>query len=350
MVTSHTYALSDAIDIAFTDSGAPIGSTDYTTLVIFHGSAFTGCGFEKLHAYAHQRNLRAVIWNRRDYPGSTKYTDAELQDYNEGRKVFLDRLSVQLADFLKQFIGKESVPKINADRKSGGFALMGWSMGSATAMPLFSDPNLISGGLYTILESYVKDLILYDPPYLSFGYELPADHQTYNPWTDPNCKTPEELYQNFGFWVSSYYDHPDMSGSIHGLDYRKRTDQATITSWTPEEFQRNYCESAAVRSELRMYVPPMQGTLNDLTYRVLFDEHLTQTFFPRVPVTYISANRSNWQCIWGYMEAKRYYEKFLAEGKKIRATTFFLVEGGNHFVHGDMPKELMDFVVAGIRG
>ncbi|KAF8067693.1 hypothetical protein FPV67DRAFT_1416215 [Lyophyllum atratum] len=270
MVSSHTYKLSGGIEIFFTDSGAPPGSANYTTLVVLHGSAFTGPCFEKMHEYAHVNDLRTVIWNRRDYPGSTKYTDAELEDLNEGRKVFLDRLAVQVADFLKQYIEKESIPKISADHKSGGFAIMGWSMGTATAMALFSDPSLISSELYALLEPYVKDLVLYgtssihdqgsliigdcyeDPPYLSFGYELPADHKTYNPWTDPDCKTPEELYKNFGFWVSSYYDHPDVSGTIHGLDYRKRTDHATVTSWTPEEFQRNYCESAAVRSELRM--------------------------------------------------------------------------------------------------
>ncbi|KAF8067706.1 hypothetical protein FPV67DRAFT_1415804 [Lyophyllum atratum] len=252
MVSSHTYNLSGGVEIFFTDSGAPPGSTNYTTLIVLHGSAFTGQCFEKMHEYAHANDLRTVIWNRRDYYGSTKYTDAELEDLNEGRKVFLDRLAVQVADFLKQYIEKESIPKISADHKSGGFAIMGWSMGTATAMPLFSDPSLISSELYTLLEPYVKDLVLYDPPYLSFGYELPADHKTYNPWTDPDCKTPEELYKNFGFWVSSYYDHPDVSGTIHGLDYRKRTDHATITSWTPEEFRTNYCESAAVRSELRM--------------------------------------------------------------------------------------------------
>jgi hypothetical protein len=38
---------------------------------------------------------------------------------------------------------------------------MGWSMGTATAMPLFSDPSLISPELYALLEPYVKNLVLY---------------------------------------------------------------------------------------------------------------------------------------------------------------------------------------------
>ncbi|KAG6871570.1 hypothetical protein C0995_002970, partial [Termitomyces sp. Mi166 len=84
MVSSHTYTLTDGINIYFTDSGAPPSSTDYTTLIILHGSAFNGEGFEKMHTFAHGYNLRTVIWNRREYPGSTKYTDAEIDDLHNG--------------------------------------------------------------------------------------------------------------------------------------------------------------------------------------------------------------------------------------------------------------------------
>ncbi|EEB93610.1 hypothetical protein MPER_07705, partial [Moniliophthora perniciosa FA553] len=237
--TPHTYTLSDSIEIFFTDSGAPPNSTDYTTLLVLHGSAFNGHGFEKLHDYAHELNLRVLIWNRRDYPGSTKYTDEELEELNQGKKIFIDRLGAQVADFLKQFIEKEKIPKATPDRKAGGIAVMGWSMGTATAMSLFSDPSIISSELYNHLKEYVKDLILDDSPHLCFGYEVPEGEKTYDPWTDPNCKTPEELYQNFGFWVSSFYDHPNpLSGKLSDMDIRTRTDEVTATKWTPEEFGR----------------------------------------------------------------------------------------------------------------
>lgn len=122
--------------------------------------------FEKLHGYAHGMNLRTVIWNRRDYAGSTRYTDAELSDLRKGREIFLDRLAVQLGQFLEQFIERVGVPKISGDHKSGGFAIMGWSMGVASAMPLFSKRHLIP---YDLLESYVKDLIIYGtPPYVLY--------------------------------------------------------------------------------------------------------------------------------------------------------------------------------------
>ncbi|KAG6825334.1 hypothetical protein H0H92_004051 [Tricholoma furcatifolium] len=253
MVTSHTFTLTGGINIFFTDSGPPPSSTDYTTLVVLHSIGFTGASFEKLQEYAHRYNLRTVFWNRREYPGSSKYTDDEINDLHSGKKVFLDRFAVQLADFLRQYIEKESIPKISPDRKSGGFAIMGWSMGLATAMPLFSDPSLLNLELYVLLEEYVKDLIIYDPTYLSFGITLPPHGKLYNPWTDEQCKTPAEICQNMGFWVSSYYVHPDSaSGSIHGLNYERRGTNPTITRWTPEQFERFYSEPAIMRSEIGM--------------------------------------------------------------------------------------------------
>lgn len=78
-----------------------------------------------MHTLSHEYNLRTVIWNRREYPGSTKYTEAEIDDLRNGRKVFVDRLAIQVGDFVRQFIEKERVPKISKDRKSGGFAILG---------------------------------------------------------------------------------------------------------------------------------------------------------------------------------------------------------------------------------
>ncbi|RDB30090.1 hypothetical protein Hypma_013908 [Hypsizygus marmoreus] len=346
--SQHTAHLGDGIDIFYTDSGAPLNSMDYTTLIIFHGSAFTGQGFVHLHDHAHPLNLRTVVCNRRDYPGSTRYTDSELDDLRHGRKDFLDRLAIQVGWFLEKFIDEENIPKVGADRKSGGFAILGWSMGTATAMSLFSDQSLIS---YTKLEPYVKDLILYDPPYLSFGYPLPvdADHRIiYDPWANPDNRPPEELYRNFIGWVTSYYDQPENPTSINELNFAKRTDHATVNSWSPEELGRIFDEGAAVRSELHMYIPPMQNTLNDLANQVLYNTGLTQ-IFPEVDVTYITGSKTNWQCLWGAVEAKHVYEDHKALGEKVRHTTFIYVEGGNHFIHSDMPGEFMKTIVQEIR-
>ncbi|KAG7447219.1 uncharacterized protein BT62DRAFT_892859 [Guyanagaster necrorhizus] len=251
MVSSCTYVLSNNVNIFFTDSGPPPGSGDYTTLVMLHGSAFTGDTFEKLHGLAHKANLRTVIWNRRDYPGSTRYSDNELQQLRNGEKTFLDHLAIHMGEFLLQFIEKEAIPKISRDRKLGGFAVLGWSMGATTAMALFADADLLSRAQYDILELYIKDLILYDPPSVSLGIQVPDDAKPYNPWVDPEYKTAEELYGNFCQWVTGYYDHPSCP-TIYNMDFRKRADQRSSTSWTPEQWAKYYDEGAAVRSEIYM--------------------------------------------------------------------------------------------------
>ncbi|KAG6864181.1 hypothetical protein C0991_011800 [Blastosporella zonata] len=331
MFSSHTYTLTDAIDIYFTDSGPPSpSSTDYTTVIAFHGSAFNGESFEKLRTYGHGYNLRTVIWNRRGFPGSSKYSDADIDDLQNGRNVFLDRLAILVGDFVKQFVEQESVPKISADRRSGGIALLGWSMGCPTAMALFSNPNIFSKETYTLLEAYVKDLVLDDPPIFCFGMDIPANAEFYNPWTDPNSKTEQETADNFMAWVSSYYDHPDFHAA--SLDNRKRTDHTT--SFIPEQLKRYDTGEAAARSEFPMCAQPMQSTLKNFSDRVLYDEKLTQTFFPKVPVTYVGATRTLCDSAWAYLETKRKHEEDAAKGKKAVL---------------DHPKEFIDQVVAGIR-
>ncbi|KAK7440951.1 hypothetical protein VKT23_016728 [Stygiomarasmius scandens] len=351
MFAPRTFTLSDGIEIFFTDSGPPPNSADYTTMIILHGSAFNGHGFEKLHDHAFKLNLRTLIWNRRDYPRSTKYSDEELEDLNQGRKVFIDKLGRQLADFVKQFIQKENIPIATADRKAGGVAIMGWSMGAATAMSVFSDPSLLSTESYNLLKDYIIHLILDDSPHLCFGYEVPQKHKVYDPLTDPNCKTPEELYQNFGFWVSSFYEHPDpRSGKLEDMDIQStRAGDPTIMKWTSEEFAKFYTQDAAVRSELRMYVPPMQPTLAEMTERVFYNEQLIGSFFPHLNVILITGTHSNWQCLWGLSETKRRYDTHVAQGKKARPICLHYIEGGNHFAHWEAPKILLQKAIEAMR-
>ncbi len=88
--------------------------------------------FHKLIPMAAENNLRLVILNRRDYAGSTKYTDEELAELREGKTEFLQRLGSESAYFLAWFIKTNDIPKIGADGKSGGLATIGWSLGTAT--------------------------------------------------------------------------------------------------------------------------------------------------------------------------------------------------------------------------
>ncbi|KAJ7671855.1 hypothetical protein B0H17DRAFT_948063 [Mycena rosella] len=172
--TEHTLKLPDGIEILYTDSGAP-KTTDYTTLVVVHGTGFNGCTRLCFPTRVRpQYNLRIILWNRRGYRGSTKYSDEELADLKAGRKVFQDRLAIQTAWFLEHFIKNESSPKVTADRSAGGFILMGWSFGNATTLALFADPAVIPKPLYETVEPHLRSLVLYGSNLFWFKYSKRA--------------------------------------------------------------------------------------------------------------------------------------------------------------------------------
>ena len=102
-----------------------------------------------------------MILNRRDYTGSTKYTDENLKDLNAGDKSFMERLALEVKHFLLWFVDTHKIPKITADRKSGGFSVMGWSMGNATAFSILGYPDVVGKESYRRLEPYLRQIILY---------------------------------------------------------------------------------------------------------------------------------------------------------------------------------------------
>ncbi|KAJ7671870.1 hypothetical protein B0H17DRAFT_192833 [Mycena rosella] len=212
-------------------------------------------GFVPLHEYAHKHNLRTVLWNRRDYHGSTKYTDDELADMNAGRKIFHDRLAVQTAWFLEHFIKHENTPKVAANRTAGGFIIMGWSSGCPTVLAPFADPAVFPAGLYDTVEPYLRSLVLYDPSFGALGYPPPEVEGMYNPFNDPQATTDHQVFVNFQRWVTSYYQHPDITtGSPSGLSFEKFTNKRTISRWTADELAKCCEELPVIRSRTPPFV------------------------------------------------------------------------------------------------
>jgi len=331
-------------ELFFEDSGAVPGSTNYTTLVIYHGSAFTGNTFHKLLPLGAANNVRLVILNRRDYAGSTKYTDDNLKDLNAGDKSFMERLGLEVAHFLLWFADTHKIPKISG--KSGGFAVMGWSMGNATAMAPLAYPDVIGKETYAKLDPYFRQLVLYDPPFLAFGYDQPPEG--YDPFTDPDYPTPQAMFDNFSIWVSSYFDHPDLpSRTIHGLNFDKRGARPSIDNMTPAEMTVNFDATAAARTEFPMFFP-MQPTLKKQAQLTLFDEKLTQEVLPKLEVVYILCTKTQWYCAWGMIETEKQHKENIAQGRKVRPIRFIDIEGANHFVHWDDPKAFWSATVDGI--
>jgi hypothetical protein len=67
----------------------------------------------------------------------------------------------EVAHLLIWFAETHKIPQISVDRKSGGFAVMGWSMGTPTPMALLGCPEFVGKEVYAKLEPYFRQLVLY---------------------------------------------------------------------------------------------------------------------------------------------------------------------------------------------
>ncbi|KAF7368507.1 Aminodeoxychorismate synthase [Mycena venus] len=346
--TEHTCTLPNGVNMFYTDSGAP-PTTDYTTLLVFHGTGFNGFCLTPLHQHAHAHNLRIILCNRRDYHGSSPFTDDEIAELHAGKKMFQDRIALQTAWLLEHFIKHENTPRPTDDGKKGGFILMGWSFGCSSVLALLSDPVAIPAQLYQTVEPYLRSFVLDDPPFEAMGHFPPQLPELYNAFADPAYTTFEEKFANFQHWISSYFKHPNIgSGDAAGMFVAKPSPDSansTFSRWTDEEKVRYSEQAAAVRADLPALSPAMQATLKGQFHSAVFSAEVVSSHFPRTAILYISGADTVYPAMWGYMASSSMYAAAQARGDVLRPMTFRLVEGGNHFMHYDSPDVLLGEIV-----
>ncbi|KAK1228857.1 hypothetical protein PQX77_008099 [Marasmius sp. AFHP31] len=354
--SEKTYNIVVDVKFFFTDTGAPPNSNDYTTLVAIHGLGVPGATFERIQSHAHAYNFRIVALNRRDYAGSSPISDelATLRGKDEplARK-FFDNMGLHLALFIKKLVEEEDVPPIlgpENEKRRGGIAVMGWSQGTMTAIAPFGNPGHMDEAVYQVLEKYVKDLILYDPPFSSLGLSPSSSinaKNLYFPGTDPSLQDPVERTGKFAEWVGSYFHYTWRDGiptteSIEETGLLKRTVRSTADLWTESEFGR-YTDSKPT-SGAEIAVLGWSSIVNELAHNALFDEKTASSFFPKLSITYLYAPCSTWMCIVGYTETKRLYEERVERNEGIRPIKFVELEGANHFEHFTNPKQFLQTV------
>ncbi|KAF4600219.1 hypothetical protein EYR40_007331 [Pleurotus pulmonarius] len=255
--TTSTLTLQDGSHLYYTDSGPVPDSTTYKTVILIHGAAVNGSTFERLHPMAASHNLRTVALNRTEYPGSSKYTEAELEELRGGNPRFLERTAVRIAFFIAAYIQEAGVPE------EGGVVVVGWSIGTVSAMAPFSFPEVLPLETYDLLNRYVKRLVLYDPPYLAFGLELPGDTALFDPWGDATTKSPEEVFETFKLWTHA-----------NGPSVRLWS----VDSWTQEEHERFFSQDGAAMAEMHWFSDAMQKSINRMATSCLFDEAMNVSF------------------------------------------------------------------------
>lgn len=169
--------------LAYLDSGAPSSGTGYITVFILHGMIFSArtstseCAFDrlttvltdvfqKLLPLAPETGLRVVAINRRDYPGSSTIPASEVSILqlatggDEQKAALLSKRGVEVSTFIDRFIVQNDILPISADGKTGGIAIVGWSLGVALALAAFANIDILPSETRARFATHLRSVIL----------------------------------------------------------------------------------------------------------------------------------------------------------------------------------------------
>ncbi|KAF7302895.1 AB hydrolase-1 domain-containing protein [Mycena kentingensis (nom. inval.)] len=306
-----TLKLANGTHFRYADSGAPPGSEDYGTLVGFHGATFN---VEPLHSSAHKHSLRTIFITRRDYRGSTPYTDAEISSLLSGEQDAYDAMALETARILEWLIDNAGARNILA---------MGWDTGCTPVLALLGNPDAIPHAMHWKLEPHLRGFVLYEPRYLLLGLSTAIEYEI------------PEADAQFARWVSGHYQHPDVASGLLSLDGAATS--YTLDFWTNEQTKR-WCEpESRARAFVRSDARSLRTTFEAQTHRAIFDPSAVSRHFPSADVLYIAGDESAPSCVSAYTEFRRLVE----DESAVRKVEFVLMPGRNHFIHYEAPDALL---------
>ncbi|KAI0359970.1 hypothetical protein OH77DRAFT_1446728 [Trametes cingulata] len=340
------------------DSGVPPGSTDYTSVVILHGYAWHSGIFSKLIPYAHPHNARLLLVNRRDYPGSVPYMEADrallrpltpevlanpdaLREAKEGVEAFMKARARELYDFLEELVKTNDVRPVDRQSDKGGIIVAGWSLGSTWMTALLAHVASFPVGDVK-LGDYMRRVVLFDPPYHSLGYP-PPEPPLYNPLFDEELPL-EDREGAFTKWVSGYYVHGDTLDTLERRAYLL-SPPPTLSTLTSEDVQRTLClppgepggsDQVLLHTAIGVGLFGMQR--DQALYLPAPGTPIEGDAWPDVEVRHVLGERSICEAIWGAMMLRKEVEAGYAQGLPIRRVRMVSIKGANHFVQWDQPE------------
>ncbi|KAJ7661588.1 hypothetical protein DFH06DRAFT_1192730 [Mycena polygramma] len=201
-----TVTIPNGIQFFFTDTGALSDVKYYRTYILVHGHTYHANLFQRLLPLAATRSVRVICINRREYPGSTPHTPEELRVYASGsddeRAALLSDAGVNLALCIDEIIQQCALPS------DGGVAFVGWSMGNCFTLAAMSSIMSLPFPAQARLQTFVKTIIIWDPPSHALGIASPP--KGYVPLYDQDLES-EARGPAFAKWVQSYCTHGDLS-------------------------------------------------------------------------------------------------------------------------------------------
>ncbi|KAI0092160.1 Alpha/Beta hydrolase protein [Irpex rosettiformis] len=360
----------DGAVLYYEDSGAPPGSKDYHTVFLIHGFIFHSAIFKRLFRHAPRYNLRFISVNAREYPGSTPLTDEELSRLMSRDPVeealALSTQGMEFARFVKGIIELERFPrprettdeKTGKERRVGGVSILAWSLGNTYLLSLLGHLGSLSDDVNEVLEGYVRNAIVYDPPCPVYGTPPPRD--AYIPLDDPTMPL-EETAKAFVRWVSTYWEPFSSLDDVSEAAVAAQRDVSTLApplcpasvepAYVHKELRPTSCRMT--REELASVIYP------EVALRVGHPGHVTlsvyasnanHSFFdtdgklPKVKAIVLWADMSCAYCPWGAKVLSDQLKEPPREGEVRRQVEIVKLESANHFMHWDEPERFVKFL------
>jgi len=174
--------IAPGIEISYLDSGVPSVNPDhYTTVLVIHGYTWSGGWFHSLFLrkslineidtfkktlpFGSPNGIRIIAINRRDYPGSTPFTEEEVaaiksDEYtNDDLRAFMLARTTEFAKFA-EYLVISGISKEVVNGK-GGIAIVGWSLGQAYVTNFIEDVKKLEVGLREMVEKNVRCVVAF---------------------------------------------------------------------------------------------------------------------------------------------------------------------------------------------
>jgi len=277
-----------------------------------------------------------IVVNRREYSGSSPYTEAELKVFAEGSdeerfKLLVDEGS-NLAMLLDGIIGTLELPE------TGGVAIVGWSLGNIFTLSILASVDTLPLKVRERLGIYVRRTIMWDPPSQPMGIESPPG--TYLPLWDEDL-APEARGVEFGKWVTYYFVHGDLSKhNMEEFNYRTNDPKRkrTFEDMPLPELFKLIDLGPGGKCDTVLCEPPFQKAERDIVDKALFDSKV-RAMWKNMKVWHFFGDANSWNI---YLAAWVLEDKVKETETTEPAINFTILEGSNHFGMWDLCSATMD--------